>query len=78
MCTSGCPTQDHLSYAECLRSKTPRVAYANSANGWDASKQKGWDRELSRYRDLVSQGIEPPGTKHAEIDRAERTMEQVS
>lgn len=72
MCTSGCPTQDHESYADCLRSKTPRVAYTNSANGWDASKQKRWDGELQRYRDLTAQGIQPEGTTHREMDYAER------
>jgi hypothetical protein len=75
MCSSGCPTQDHASYGECLRSKTARVAYANSVNGWDASKQKRWDGELSRYRDLVSQGLEPKGTTHREMDRAEKQAE---
>jgi hypothetical protein len=72
MCSSGCPTQDHASYGECLRSKTARVAYANSVNGWDATKQRRWDGELSRYRALVASGVEPKGTTHRDMDRAER------
>lgn len=74
-CRAGCPTQDHESYVECLRSAGLRVAYTNSANGQDSSKQKRWDRELSRYRDLRSQGIDPIGTTHAEMDRTEKALE---
>jgi hypothetical protein len=55
-----------------------RVAYTNSANGWDATKQKRWDGELARYRDLRAAGIEPPGTTHRDMDLAERTMEKVT
>lgn len=73
-CTAGCPTQDHSSYAECLRSKTPRVAYTNSANGWDLTKQKKWDGELARYRSLKAQGIEPSSTTHAGMDRDEKFL----
>lgn len=58
-CSEGCPTRDHASYAECLRSKGARVAYCNTVNGWDYSKQKAWDRELQTYRDCKAQGIEP-------------------
>jgi hypothetical protein len=50
-CSTGCPTKDHATYGECLRSKAPRVAYANSAKGLDYTAQKKWDAELSAYRD---------------------------
>lgn len=74
-CRAGCETQDHRTYAECLRASGARIAYTNSANGWDYSKQQKWDRELGRYRDLRSQGIEPEGTSHSEMDRAERSLD---
>lgn len=55
-----------------------RVAYADSANGRDATKQKKWDGELSRFRDLESQGFSPIGTTHKEMDRSERLAEMVT
>lgn len=69
-CRSGCQTQDHASYSECLKSANVKIAYANSVNGWDATKQKRWDKELSDYRSAVSQGIQPKGTDRRSIDQA--------
>ena len=69
-CTSGCRTKDHASYAECLQSKTVRVAYANSANGMDYSAQKKWDRDLDAYKDARRQGIQPATTKRKDVDAA--------
>lgn len=72
MCRSGCPTQDHESYGACLRAANTRVAYANSVNGWDYTKEKKWRKELSDYRAAVKQGIEPAGTDRKSIDQAVR------
>lgn len=69
-CTSGCRTQDHDTYAQCLRSKGTKVAYANSAGGWDYSTQKKWDRDLAAYKDARAQGIQPSGTDRKAVDRA--------
>jgi len=69
-CRSGCPTQDHESYIACFRDSGIRVAYANSTNGWDFTKQKRWDQELSDYRTAVKQGIEPDGCDRRSIDKA--------
>lgn len=71
-CRTGCPTQDHGSYAECLRSSGLRVAYANSAHNMDYSAQRRWDSELSRYRDLKRQGVQPEGSTTYHMDNAER------
>ena len=71
-CRTGCPTKDHASYADCLRDSGLRIAYARSASGWDATRQKKWDRELADYRSAVKQGIEPDGTDRASIDKAVR------
>jgi len=75
-CRTGCPTQDCKSYHACLRGARVRVAYTNSANGWDASNQKRWDSELTRYQQLVKSGVQPPGTQHKDMDKAERLAEQ--
>lgn len=69
-CTSGCPTKDCESYAACLRQKAPKVAYCNSANGFDYTAQKTWDRDLAAYKDARNQGIQPSNTSRAAVDRA--------
>lgn len=69
-CTSGCPLQTCESYAACLRQKAPRVAYCNSAGGFDATAQKRWDRDLAAYKDARAQGIQPSSTSRAAVDRA--------
>lgn len=69
-CTTGCPTQACESYAACLRQKAPRVAYCNSANGFDATTQKKWDRDLAAYKDARNQGIQPSSTKRDAVQRA--------
>ena len=69
-CRTGCVTKDHTSYAECLRAGAPRIAYCNSANGHDFTKQKRLDADLSAYRDARSQGIQPSSTQRDSVDRA--------
>ena len=71
-CTSGCATKDHRSYAECLKDKSLRVAYCNSAGGKDYTEQKQWDRDLAAYKDVRAQGIQPASTRRADVDRAVR------
>lgn len=71
-CTSGCPTQDHASYSECLRGKGTRVAYCNSAAGSDATRQKKWDAEIDAYWNAKRQGIQPEGTSMRQIETAIR------
>lgn len=71
-CTSGCPTQDHGSYAECLRAKSPRIAYCNSAGNRDATREKKWRKEIDRAYNVMSQGILPDNTFGPALDKAER------
>jgi len=72
MCRTGCKTKDHSTYGECCRAAAPRVAYCNSVNGYDATKQKRWDSELQAFRDAVAEGLNPPGTTMPKIDAAKR------
>lgn len=69
-CSTGCLTQDHENYGQCMRAKGGRVAYANSATGLDYTAQKRWDRELDAYKDARRQGIQPSSTKTDAIQRA--------
>lgn len=72
-CSTGCPNPgSHSSYGDCLRSKSTKVAYCNSAGGSDATRQRKWDRELDRARALMSQGIRPDNTFGPALDKAER------
>jgi len=71
-CRTGCPTQDHESWGECLRASNLQLntgdAKANLiATGWT---QKKWDNELKEYRDARAQGITPKSTKTADIRKA--------
>lgn len=70
-CTSGCRTRDHASYGECLRSKSLSV-YGLESTGNDFTKQKKWDRELDRARNLMSKGVMPRNTFTKALDEAER------
>jgi hypothetical protein len=54
-----------------------RIAYTNSANGWDLTKQKRWDKELEDYRSAVKQGIQPKGTDRRSIDQAVRISNDI-
>lgn len=69
-CTTGCPTQDHASWGDCVRSKGLRLAYCQSAAGHDKTRQNKWDNELNEYRSAVAQGIEPESTATRDIRNA--------
>ena len=67
MCRTGCPTQDHVSWAACARDSGIRVAYCDSANGRDLTAQKNWDRELDAYGAARKQGIQPATTRNTTV-----------
>jgi hypothetical protein len=72
-CSSGCPTQDHTSWGECIRSKSLRLSHDGKIDNIDA--QRKWDKELDSYRSAVSQGIEPESTRTKDIKAAVRWSE---
>ena len=76
-CRSGCKTQDHVSYAECLKAANLRIGYCRSHIGQDSTTEKKWDKELSAYRDARKQGIQPETTKlkdiRAAVDHSNKT-----
>jgi len=70
-CSSRCPTPGaHTTFGECIRAMNLKVGYCRSAAGWDLTRQKAWDKELSDYRDARRQGIQPEGTSTAKIRQA--------
>ena len=70
-CRSGCKTQDHESYSDCLQAANFGFAGCfPSRQGWDKDKEKNWDKELDSYYSAVRQGVEPISTKQKDIDAA--------
>lgn len=60
MCSSGCPNPgSHTSWGDCQRSKRLNIGYANSANGWDYSKEKAFQKENDAYVKALSDGLDP-------------------
>lgn len=72
-CSSTCPTKDHKSFGECLRSKNLQLSPAVSDSY--GTKQKAWDKELDNYESAVRQGLSPAGTKQHHIDAAFKEAE---
>lgn len=70
-CTSGCKTQDHESYSDCLMSKNTGFAGCfPTRQGWDKDRENADKKELDSYYSAIRQGIEPISTKKKDIDAA--------
>lgn len=69
-CSSGCPTQDHATYGECMRSKKQMIGFAASVRGADKTRDKLWDKELDMYAAARKAGIQPDGTGTKKIQFA--------
>ena len=71
MCRSGCPTPGaHESWGACARAASLRIGYANSAGGWDWSREKDFRRENEAYRTALSDGLKPDTPTWQGIRRA--------
>jgi len=66
MCRTGCPTQDHRSYAECARELRMNTGVLLTV------EQKEWNRELDAYARAKAEGIQPDGTKMHKIEAAKK------
>ena len=69
-CTSGCKTQDHASYGECLRAKN--AVDKNSTRSVDDLYAKNAlnTMEITEYRAARAQGIQPKTTRLPDIRQA--------
>lgn len=68
-CRSGCKTQDHDSYAQCLQAANPTInatAASNMASMWSKTKS-----DLAAYRTARANGIQPESTSIAKVREAE-------
>ena len=68
-CRSGCPTQDHANWGECLRASN-LVFGTGDANSAATMPKKKFEAELQAYRDARKQGIQPTGTSMAKVQQA--------
>jgi len=76
-CSSGCPTQDHATWGECVRSKGLKVAYEGATlTGVDSKVQREADRNLENYAKARKYGIQPQSTNKKHVDFAIRKSEQ--
>lgn len=64
-CSSGCPTQDHATYGECLRSKSLQVADVTA----HAFHQKR-NHEINEYIDARREGMQPKTFFKRDVDAA--------
>lgn len=69
-CRTGCPTQDHNSWGECLLASNIHIGQI------DATAERKKDKELSAYRDARRQGVQPAGTTMAKVRRAMEISER--
>ena len=70
-CRSGCKTQDHADYGDCLQAANFGFAGCfPTRQGWDKDKEKKDEREIASYRAAIKQGIEPRSTRQPDIDKA--------
>lgn len=69
-CRTGCRSQDHASYMECLQDAGVGTYLVKISQGQDGTAQKKWDAELGSYYRARKEGIQPDGTTQKKIDRA--------
>lgn len=69
-CTSGCRTQDHASYGECLRDKGVRDSNSTRTTDNLYAREHLNALEIKEYRAARAQGIQPKTTRLADIRTA--------
>lgn len=71
-CSSSCPTQDHQSYGDCLRSK--RLEIGNPEAHKFMQKQTS---EIDAYVNARKAGLQPESFKAKDVLYAEKRTEQL-
>lgn len=69
-CKSGCKTQDHASYGECLRANKPTVWNPTRSGDDLYAKEHLNNLEITEYRAARAQGIQPKTTRLPDIRAA--------
>ena len=68
-CRTGCPSQDHESWGDCLRASGLQMS-TGDANNQKTMSDKKWNAELDAYKNARAQGIQPSGTTMAKVQEA--------
>ena len=68
-CSSNCPTQDHASWGECVRSKGIRSQWLGGT-GLSAKDIKAFEGENAGYRQALKDGLNPQGVDRTSVRRA--------
>ena len=71
-CRTGCDTQDHVSYGECLRAANLQID--KHALKSDMRLEKSKTHTLERYRHLRESGYQPPSIKKSNLDAFEASL----
>lgn len=74
-CRSGCPTQDHESWAACA--KASNISVTATINSPKQGMFEQTKKELSAYRQLRADGIQPEGTTMEKITAAREATERL-
>lgn len=71
-CRTGCPTQDHANWGECLRAANLSMNAGDAKSGMidNGYTKRKWDAELKAYKDAREQGIQPKSTRMKDIRAA--------
>lgn len=69
-CRTGCITQDHETYGQCLRAASLRVGWGRSHLGIDRTAERNKEQELAFYREARAAGVQPASTRTPDIARA--------
>lgn len=73
-CRTGCPTQDHENWGECLRASNLELS-TGDANNRKTMSSKAYNNELNAYSNAVRQGVEPATTNMKDIKSAMKLSE---
>jgi len=75
-CRTGCLTQDHTSWGDCLRASNIQMN-PGDADSNKMMTSKKWNGELDAYSAARAQGIQPAGTKRSQIEAALKASETI-
>jgi len=75
-CRTGCRTQDHASWGDCLRASNLQLNAGDAAAN-KVMPAKKWNGELDAYASARSQGVQPAGTQRHQIEAALKASETI-
>lgn len=74
-CRTGCPTQDHASWGDCLRASNIQMN-AGDARGTRSMSNRAFNAEMSAYESAVKEGLDPRTTNMIDINAAKHAADK--